>query len=186
MDFFFNAVDTAHKSFCLWLADNCWLGYIALSDDAFGKCNAEWVDASGWLDVDCDWNLANLGNLCGSIFSSLYVSRLRFWLMTERWLSYCCDNLFILSLNEVLLAAEIFEMDRSRRRGGENRARFDFSMRHVISDATATLADLSCVGLINSARFDVSRDNIFGLVADPLAFRPLFFNELGVLRPKNK
>lgn len=83
---------------------------------------------------------------------------------------------------------DIFEMERSRRRGGENRARFDFSMRHAISaDATGSLGGSSCVGLKNKARFDVSRVGLFTF--DPefsLILRPLSFNEPGVLRPIHK
>lgn len=84
-------------------------------------------------------------------------------------------------------------MDRSNRRGGENSARLDFSMRREMAsqldDELAGPAAFwfgsSCVGLRNSARFDVSRVAVpnFGAPVTTGLF-PLFFNEDGVLRPK--
>lgn len=94
-------------------------------------------------------------------------------------------------LNELeplaLLTFDTFEMDRSKRRGGENSARFDFSTRREISDDIVDGAGFfsSCVGLKNSARFDVSRVAVgnFGTAGTNLF--ALFFNEPGVLRPMN-
>lgn len=91
-----------------------------------------------------------------------------------------------------LLEFDRFEMDRSNRRGGENNARLDFSMRRKVASALdefagpATLwVGSSCVGLKNSARFDVSRVAVpnFGAAVITCLFE-LFFNEDGVLRPK--
>lgn len=85
----------------------------------------------------------------------------------------------------VLLIFDTFEMDRSNRRGGENSARFDFSMRRDRSDESDGIAFLtsSCVGLRNRARFDVSRVAVpdFGAIVTNLL--ALFLSELGVLRP---
>lgn len=66
-------------------------------------------------------------------------------------------------LNDVeqLLMFDIFEMDRSKRRGGEKSARFDFSTRREMSedidDKGTEFLISSCVGLKNRARLDVSR-----------------------------
>lgn len=94
-------------------------------------------------------------------------------------------------LNELeplaLLTFDIFEMDRSSRRGGENSARFDFSTRREISDGIVDGVGFfsSCVGLKKRARFDVSRVAVgnFGTAGTNLL--ALFFSDPGVLRPMN-
>lgn len=110
------------------------------------------------------------------------------------------DPLFIAPPNDVelfwLLEFDRFEMDRSNRRGGENSARLDFSMRREMSplldEQAATpalwLGASSCVGLKNSARLDVSRVAVpnFGAACSIASgLFPLFFNDDGVLRPKH-
>lgn len=94
-------------------------------------------------------------------------------------------------LNDVelfwLLTLDKFEMERSKRRGGENRARLDFSARRAVSQAFDCIGffSSSCVGLKNSARFDVSRVAvpILGATVTNCCFFALFFSELGVFRP---
>lgn len=85
----------------------------------------------------------------------------------------------------VLLMLDTFEIERSNRRGGENSARFDFSTRRDISEASVevTLFTSSCVGLRNRARFDVSRVAVPNLDANVFALLRLFLREDGVLRP---
>lgn len=80
-------------------------------------------------------------------------------------------------------------MERSKRRGGEKSARFDFSTRREMSDdkddcGTGFLTS-SWVGLKNKARFDVSRVAVpnFGATGNNLL--ALFLSEPGVLRPSN-
>lgn len=82
------------------------------------------------------------------------------------------------------LIADIFENDRSSRRGGENSARFDFSTRRENSGAIFGLTS-SCAGLKNKARFDVSLVAIAGFGMASAAFFALFFNDPGVFRPRS-
>lgn len=78
---------------------------------------------------------------------------------------------------------DMFEIDRSRRRGGENRARFDFSTRFENSGGNDIDGLVSSWGgLKNRARFDVSR--VHGPILE-IFFFALFLRELGVFLPVN-
>lgn len=70
-------------------------------------------------------------------------------------------------------------MDRSIRRGGEKRARFDFSTRTDISGWNFGTCTSSLAGLRNNARLDVSRVAVGTMSAILLA---AFFDEPGVFR----
>lgn len=106
------------------------------------------------------------------------------------------EPLFNMLPNDVelfwLLEFDRFEIDRSKRRGGEKSARLDFSMRREMSPLLVELVGTvvlwlgsSCVGLRNRARFDVSRVAVpnFGATVTICCLFALFFNEDGVLRP---
>lgn len=155
----------------------------------------------------------NLLRCCdGSIFSlSSSGSSLRFKLMETSLLVrlkqvsrlmdvILFDPLFNAPPNDVelfwLLEFDRFEMDRSNRRGGENSARLDFSMRREMSPpldeqaapAAFWLGTSSCVGLKKRARLDVSRVAVpnFGAACSKASgLFALFFNDDGVLRPKH-
>lgn len=75
------------------------------------------------------------------------------------------------------------DIERSIRRGGENRARFDFSTRSDTSGGNFGTFTSSLGGLRNSARFDVSRVAVVVVGIMSAIFFVAFFDELGVLRP---
>lgn len=89
---------------------------------------------------------------------------------------------------ELQLAFDIFEIDRSSRRGGENRTRLDFSTRRETSFAIdgAIFFTSSCVGLKNRARFDVSRVAVPNFGATVINLLALFLSDPGVFRPMKR
>lgn len=77
----------------------------------------------------------------------------------------------------------IVDMERSMRRGGENRARFDFSTRTDNSGGNFGSFMSSLAGLRNNARLDVSRVAVVDVgIMRAILFAP-FLDEPGVFRP---
>lgn len=77
----------------------------------------------------------------------------------------------------------IVDMERSMRRGGENRARFDFSTRTDTSGGSFGSFMSSLAGLRKSARLDVSRVAVVDVGMMSAMFFAAFFDDPGVFRP---
>lgn len=143
---------------------------MAFSDEALAtEVFRRSFDINRVVDVALLWHLAIL-LFWGSTFSSS-CSRRRF-VPTDMSFSEEFDEEYAM-----------VDIERSTRRGGENRARLDFSTRSNTSGGNFGNFTSSLAGLRNNARFEVSRVAVVDNGIMSAIFCATFFDEPGVLRP---